>query len=276
MKLTIVIPTFNEEKYLPHLLSDIKKQTFKDYEVIVSDANSKDKTVEIAKKYNCKIVKGGLPSVGRNRGAEAGEGDLILFLDSDVRLPSKHIFRDAINEFIDRNLDLAVCDLELESKSIFNKILWELTNIFIRLNQYGKKPQACGAFILIKRAYFYITGGFDEEIVFAEDADFIERVVKKKAKFRILNLIYVSTSDRRFRKEGSIKLITKSLILVGYRNLVGPIKKEILKYEFGNYDEKDSLKMFKKLKEIRIAMRENMKDNYDKIVKNILKMFNID
>ena len=49
--LSIIIPTYNEEEYLPKLLNCIKNQTHKDYEIIVADANSKDKTRQIAKKY---------------------------------------------------------------------------------------------------------------------------------------------------------------------------------------------------------------------------------
>lgn len=58
--ISIIIPTWNEENYLPKLLECIKKQTYRDYEVIVADANSTDNTKAIAKKYDCKIVKGGL------------------------------------------------------------------------------------------------------------------------------------------------------------------------------------------------------------------------
>ena len=62
--LSIVIPALNEEKYLPLLLESIKRQSFFDYEIILADAGSKDKTIEIAKKYNCVIVGGGLPANG--------------------------------------------------------------------------------------------------------------------------------------------------------------------------------------------------------------------
>ena len=50
--LSIVIPTLNEEKYLPNLLQCIKAQKLNDYEIIVSDGNSIDKTIKIAKKYH--------------------------------------------------------------------------------------------------------------------------------------------------------------------------------------------------------------------------------
>ena len=70
MIFSIIIPTYNEEEYLPVLLDSIKEQDFDDYEIIVADANSTDKTVEIAKDYGCIVVEGGLPAVGRNNGAK--------------------------------------------------------------------------------------------------------------------------------------------------------------------------------------------------------------
>ena len=51
MILSIIIPTYNEEEYLPILLESIKKQNFKDYEIIIADANSIDKTREIWMHY---------------------------------------------------------------------------------------------------------------------------------------------------------------------------------------------------------------------------------
>ncbi|MEN6592532.1 MAG: glycosyltransferase family A protein, partial [Methanobacterium sp.] len=59
MKISIIIPTYNEEEYLPYLLESIKRQDFTDYEVIVADAHSTDKTREIAKSFGAKIVDGG-------------------------------------------------------------------------------------------------------------------------------------------------------------------------------------------------------------------------
>ena len=79
MTISIIIPTLNEARFLPKLLESIKKQTFTDYEVIVADAGSKDKTLEIAKKYGARIVKGGFPAEGRNAGARAAKGDFLFF-----------------------------------------------------------------------------------------------------------------------------------------------------------------------------------------------------
>ena len=90
--LSIIVPTLNEEEYLPKLLESIKKQDFKDYEIIVADAGSEDKTLEIAKKRGCIITKGGSITVGRNNGAKVARGDIFLFLDSDVRKNFSHTF----------------------------------------------------------------------------------------------------------------------------------------------------------------------------------------
>ena len=86
MKLSIIIPTYNEENYLPLLLKSIQAQNFSDYEIIIADAGSQDRTREIARDADCRVVDGGLPAVGRNRGAESAQGEYLLFLDADVCL----------------------------------------------------------------------------------------------------------------------------------------------------------------------------------------------
>ena len=98
MILSIIIPTYNEEEYLPVLLDSIKMQNFDDYEIIVADANSTDRTREIAEEYGCIVIDGGLPAVGRNKGAKAAKGEYLLFLDSDLMLTEDYL-RDTIYEF---------------------------------------------------------------------------------------------------------------------------------------------------------------------------------
>src|SRR5665213_837637 len=87
--LSVVIPAYNEATYIDRLLEDLTKQSYKDFEVIVSDAQSKDGTNKVvqsfAKKLNVILVesppKG--PGAGRNRGARAARGNWLLFLDAD-------------------------------------------------------------------------------------------------------------------------------------------------------------------------------------------------
>lgn len=84
-KFSIIVPAYNMEKYIKRTLDSIKKQSFKDYEVIVIDDGSEDKTVEVAKKANVKVIEhkhAGL-SVVRNAAIKEAKGDYIVMLDSD-------------------------------------------------------------------------------------------------------------------------------------------------------------------------------------------------
>ena len=101
--LSIIIPTLNEEKYLPLLLKEIKKQNSADYEIIVADAGSEDKTIEIAKNYGCKIIPGGLPARGRNEGAKIAQGDIFLFMDADNIFLPPEFLKNLLEEFKKEN-----------------------------------------------------------------------------------------------------------------------------------------------------------------------------
>ncbi len=85
--ISVVVPTLNEEKYLGRLLGSLSKQTFKDFEIVISDCASQDSTREIAKKYpKVRIViekKKGI-SAGRNAGARVAKGKILVFLDADT------------------------------------------------------------------------------------------------------------------------------------------------------------------------------------------------
>jgi glycosyltransferase involved in cell wall biosynthesis len=230
--ISIIIPTFNEEKYLPSLIDSVKKQDYNDFEIIVADADSEDKTIEIAKNFGCQITNGGLPAKGRNEGAKIAKGNLFLFLDADTILPP-NFFQRALKEFKERNLDLASFCLEAETESKFKKFLFDAFYNFPIL--ILEKFLAHGAqAILVKKEIFEKVGGFDEKIKFAEDHSFM-RKAKKFGRFGILRKVRVFSSLRRFEKEGFSKTYLKYLLAEIYMIFFGDIKKDIFKYKFGNF-----------------------------------------
>ncbi|RBQ24097.1 Glycosyltransferase AglE [Candidatus Methanobinarius endosymbioticus] len=204
MKLSIIIPTYNEEHYLPNLLKSIKSQEFNDYEVIVADANSNDNTIQIAKFYNCNIVKGGKPGVGRNNGAEIAKGEILLFLDSDLELTENYL-EEMIEEFEDSNLDIGITQINPLSEKTRDKILHDLANWF--MIAFEKiKPHGAGCYgIIVKRELHEKYSGFDETLTFGEDTDYIERIAKDH-KFKVLRNPVINVSTRRLEKEGLGKL----------------------------------------------------------------------
>jgi glycosyltransferase involved in cell wall biosynthesis len=85
-QISVVIPAYNEEKYLPICLKSINKQTFKDFELIVIDNNSKDNTAKIAKSFGarviCEKVQGMIPA--RERGFKEARSNIIARTDADT------------------------------------------------------------------------------------------------------------------------------------------------------------------------------------------------
>jgi len=232
--LSIIIPALNEEEYLPILLESIKKQFFNDYEIILADAGSEDKTIEIAQKYGCKIITGGLPAKGRNEGAKIARGDILFFLDADTVLPD-NFFEKAINEFNIRELDLAsFCLIPLPKNRLTSFFLNIFYNKPIILLEKVLPHAATG--ILVRKEIFEKTGGFDENVKLAEDHYFARHAVRVfRAKHGIIKSTKIFVSDRRFKTDGWISIGFKYFLCELYMIFIGPVKTDIFKYKFNHY-----------------------------------------
>ena len=233
--LSIIIPALNEEKYLPLLLKEIKKQNFADdLEIIVADAGSEDKTVEIAKNYGCKIVQGGLPAKGRNEGAKIAQGDIFLFMDADNIYLPENFLKNLLKEFEKRKLDIASFPIYPNGNG-FDKFAYKIYNSFVwsiqRFSAYATNS------VLIRKYIHQKIGGFDEEIKIAED-HFYAKTAKNFGKFGFIKTRPVLTSTRRFEKDGRLKTYLKYLIAGIYMFFFGPIKKDIFRYRFDNKERK--------------------------------------
>ena len=227
--LSIIIPTFNEEKYLPQLLASIKRQTLP-CETIVADANSSDQTLEIAKRFGCKIALGGNQARGRNQGAIAASGDILLFIDADTILPDNFLSQ-TIDQFQKGGLDLATCNAHPLSRHPFDLLIYQLANLIIFVFQ-KLRPFAQGFCIFAKKSLHQQIGGFDEGITFGEDSEYVLRAAKA-GRFGVL-AAEILVSSRRFEKEGHLKLLFKYLALNLRRMLRGEIR-EPIDYKYGNF-----------------------------------------
>lgn len=266
MILSIIIPTYNEEEYLPVLLESIKEQSFDDYEVIVADANSTDKTREIAESYGCIVVDGGLPGVGRNNGAKVAKGEYLLFLDSDLKLTDDYL-RNVIYEFRMERLGIAITQMVPLSNKANDKIFHELANYFM-ISVEKIKPHGAGCYGIIARKELHdACGGFDEDLNFGEDTDYIERLAKKE-RFKVLRNAKIGVSTRRLEEEGLETLIRqygKSTIndFLGKRT-----DAEDLNYNFGHGHERITTSRLERL--TRTTDRVNdIKERYDESVQKI-------
>ncbi len=239
MKLSIIIPTYNEEKYLPKLLQSIKDQDFSDYEIIVADAESTDRTREIAESFGCKVVEGGTPAVGRNKGAEVSQGVYLLFLDADVVLTEGYL-QKALDEFVENDQGIGITQLIPLSDSRKDKLLHNFANLFMRSVQ-SIKPHGAGCFgILTSKSLHEEIGGFDESYDFGEDSNYIEEI-SDISSFKVLKGPKLLISTRRLEKEGVknlAKIYAKSTLydFLGRRITAGE-----LNYNFGHSENKSRI-----------------------------------
>ncbi len=234
--LSIIIPALNEEQRLPLLLESIKRQNFSGgYEVIVADAGSKDRTVEIARSYGCKVVPGGLPAKGRNEGAKVARGDLFLFVDGDSVLPDNFL-RGNIKEFRENKLDVASVSLYPDSMNPFGIFLCDLFYNWPARATETFLPHATNT-ILVKKTLHRQMGGFDETIRLAEDHAYA-RDGAELGKFRMLRSAPLLVTTKRFARDGWAKTYCKCLLCELYTIYIGPVRSDIFRYRFGHWDEK--------------------------------------
>lgn len=234
--ISIIIPALNEEKYLPLLLDSIKKQSYKDYEIIVADAGSKDKTLEIAKSYGCTIIEGGLPAKGRNSGAKVAKGEYLLFIDSDVVIPEATFLEHSLAFFNQKKLDGAIFPILPLSGKPIDKAALAVWNTWIVAMQ-KLFPHGASSF-LVKKTVHEKIGGFDESVIFAEDQHYIARIAKS-FKIGVIKGQPVYISIRRYEKDGHIKTYVKYIFADIYIFFRGPIRSDMFKYRFNHYHEEE-------------------------------------
>lgn len=131
MKISIIIPVFNVERYLPILLNSIENQTYKNYEVILIDDGSKDNSYMIMKDYSKKNNRIKIyqqensgPGIARKNGYMKASGDLLFFVDSDDKLFNNKVLEKINNIFTNNNIDLLLFESKrLPDNGKINKVI---------------------------------------------------------------------------------------------------------------------------------------------------------
>lgn len=230
MKLSIIIPTKNEEKNIINLLDCLFKQTFKDFDIIISDANSTDYTIQNALSHKIshkiRITRGGLPAIGRNSGAKISNSDFILFIDADITIKDKDLLKKSIELINNKKLDLITTNISCRNNFTV-KIIYAINNLIQFLSKFDM-PFATGMYFFIKKSKFDELGGFNEKDQFAEDYNLSRKINKNN--FAILNS-FVYSDDRRFKKLGYFKVIKLFYNTMINRNNEHHYKKKIKYFE---------------------------------------------
>lgn len=200
-KLTVVIPSKNEQDYIGHLLDALSLQNIGATRVIVADCST-DRTREIirfnSRGLNLEIIDGGPVSVAKNRAAALATTPYVLFVDADVRFFSSTVIRDAVVALEAGDLDLVGLNIRCYDSDVRAQLGFQLFNVINRVLQHFS-PFAVGAFMLTRTQKFRELGGFPEHLATSEDY-FLSRKYSV-SKFRLLDH-YFGQDSRRFRKMG--------------------------------------------------------------------------
>ncbi|MDD5318932.1 MAG: glycosyltransferase [Candidatus Pacebacteria bacterium] len=218
--ISIVIPTLNEEKVIEKTLLSLRRLRAYDYEIIVSDGKSTDKTVAIAKKYADKVVEykdeaRQTISGGRNAGAAVAKGEYLVFLDADVRIPDIDGFFRKILEYFDSHekavatvVFLKVFPKDATLSDMFFFTIINLVHYFS--NNFLRIGSASGEFQMIRADAFKKVNGYNEKFVAAEDGDMFSRLAKV-GRTRSFAGLHVLHTSRRAHKTGWTPLLISYL-----------------------------------------------------------------
>ena len=199
MTISLVIPAYNEEKYLPATLASIAKQERKPDELIVVDASSTDNTVQIAKSFGANVITVQKSTIGYSRqvGLKAAKGDVVAFTDADAILPPdwltqmEHML--ATPGVVGAFGSFRVPDGPWWYKIYINILQPPIVNLIYFLFRI---PLATGQNMAFWKEKAMAIGGFPEEFKLAEDIE-IARRMKSVGKIIFRQDFYVLASGRR-------------------------------------------------------------------------------
>lgn len=201
----MIIPTFQEGRYLASLLSRVVEINPR-VEIIVVDSSSGDNTIKIAKQFTEKVypMKERGISKAKNHGARQASGDIFVFLDADVKPPADFAEK-VLDAFSDHTVVGATCHIVPEHPTFGEKVFFQFYNLLLQISS-ELKPHSRGEFLAVKRTSFLAVNGFNETMPCLEDHELAGRL-SKLGKFVFIRDLIVLESLRRFRKLGFFKVV---------------------------------------------------------------------
>lgn len=215
--ISIILPTKNEKKIIATTLEGFSKYSGPK-EIIVSDGNSTDGTIEIAEKYTDKVIvhtgeKRQNISQGRNAGAQIAQGEYLVFMDADTSIKNPDaFFEKAISRF-EQNPKLGAMTVKIkvlpENETMGDKIVFGFMNLLHRFyNNFCHIGVSTGEFQMMRKTVFDEVGGFNETFAAGEDYDMFKRISKKYCTLMDPSLIIYHTG-RRAHSIGWPKLLSQ-------------------------------------------------------------------
>lgn len=196
MKVSIVIPAFNEEKLIARSLQAVREASDAfvargwEWEVVVCDNNSTDRTREIAAGACARVVFEPINQISRsrNKGGFAATGDWLVFIDADS-FPSRRLFERTAEEISKPDCAGGGCLVRLDEARALANMFVGLWSTLSRMMRW-----AAGSYIFCQAEIFRELGGFSEKLFVSEEIEFSQRL--KKAAREKRRRVVIITDER--------------------------------------------------------------------------------
>jgi glycosyltransferase involved in cell wall biosynthesis len=181
-RVAVVIPAYNAERTIAETLKALRAQAgIRDFEVIVADNGSTDRTPEIARELGAKVVfesKRG-PSAARNRGVAATDAPIIAHLDSDT-VPSRRWLASLVRPFEDRNTVIVAGNTQCYPPQTPAERYVAQSGLYFTPRALSREqfPFAPSLNMAVRRDAVLAAGGWAEDMMTGEDVDFSHRVTR--------------------------------------------------------------------------------------------------
>ncbi len=226
---SVIVPTYNRAHLLGRALQSILNQTYKDFEVIVADDGSTDKTDEVIRSFSALDIryirheKNKGEAAARNTGVLAAKGEFIAFLDSDDEwLPEKLEKQMAVFQYHSLRVGIVysnMCEIERNGK----RRIWKSPTFMPEDGRFYRRAlnyQVYGIGIgssIVRKACFEKVGIFDERLSYYVDFDFFIRLSKEFCFYHIKEpLMNYYVTDDSFRWVTSAHIGSREVILENY------------------------------------------------------------
>jgi len=238
---SFIIPTLNEEQFLPRLLASLTEQESNDFEVVVVDAQSQDQTVPRAKAFamrlpHLSVLSSNKANVSsqRNIGAKHTKGEWLIFVDADTVLTPE--FLTEIRRYIAKVHPVFFTTwLKTDEKGLLDVFLSAIVILCYEVLLLVGRPLAPGPLTVIRRDIFTLLGEYDQSRPYGEDYDLSLRATKRHIRFQIFRRALYIMSLRRMRRHGYVNMAMLYIRTTILAAITGDVTRTVPGYKTGGH-----------------------------------------